>query len=363
MTLEHLRPASECRYDAVALGEVMLRLDPGEGRIRTARSFDVWEGGGEYNVVRALARTFNLRTAVLTALVDNEVGHLLESMIMGGGVDPSWIRWFEFDGTGRSVRNPLNFTERGFGVRGALGVSDRGHSGASQLGADDFDLDALFREQGVRWLHTGGIFAGLSGAADSCAQQVMDAARDSGTVISVDLNYRPSLFTGEGAAVRARTTFDALASRADVLVGGFQDFEDRLGMRRPDETLSDRDRFVDVAEQLMEAYPRLQVVASTVRRVSSASIHTWAGRACTRSGDYAESRTFEDLAILDRVGGGDGFVAGFAHALLQGEPLATAVDYGTAHGALAMTTPGDSSMATFREVLDLVDHAGARERR
>ena len=172
-----LRPAEECRYDALALGEVMLRLDPGEFRIRTARSFTAWEGGGEYNVVRGLSRVFGQRAGVITALVDDEVGHLVESMIMAGGVDPSLIHWAPSDGVGRTVRNGLNFTERGFGVRGAKGVNDRGHTAIAQLGPDQVDFEYIFGELGGRWLHTGGIYAALSAARAETALAAIRAAK------------------------------------------------------------------------------------------------------------------------------------------------------------------------------------------
>ena len=180
----------------------MLRLDPGEGRIRTAREFRVWEGGGEYNVARGLARCFGLRTAVVTALVDNEVGRLVEGLVLAGGVDPSWITWVADDGIGRDVRNGLNFTERGFGVRGAKGVSDRGRSAASQLRPGDTDWEHLFGTLGVRWFHTGGIFAGLSAGTADVVIAAMEAARRHGTVVSYDLNYRPSLWASVGGAAR-----------------------------------------------------------------------------------------------------------------------------------------------------------------
>jgi 2-dehydro-3-deoxygluconokinase len=363
MSALSILPASACRYDAVALGEVMLRFDPGAGRIRAARSFDVWEGGGEYNVVRALSRTFGQRTAVLSALVDNEIGHLVEGLILAGGVDTSWIRWRDFDGAGRAVRNALNFTERGFGIRGAVGVSDRGNSASSQLTPADFDEQGLFASAGVRWLHTGGIFAGLSDDAAACARHVMDAARSHGTLVSVDLNYRPSLFADDTGGGRAREVFDGLAARADVLIGGFQDFEDRLGIPASDGTASEQERLEEAARALFEKYPTLQIVASTIRSVRSASIHTWSAHAVDRAGSYVAARRYEDLAILDRVGGGDGFVAGFVAQLLDGGSLRSAVDLGTAHGALAMTTPGDNSMASLQDVLGLVQAQGATERR
>ena len=199
-----IRPASACRFDAVSLGEVMLRLDPGEGRIRTARTFAVWEGGGEYNVARGLRRAFGLRTGIVTALADNEIGHLVEDLILTGGLDTSLIRWVAYDGIGRGVRNGLNFTERGFGVRGAVGVSDRGHTAASQLKPGDVDWDHLFGELGVRWLHTGGIFAALSESAADTVIEAVTAAKKYGTVVSYDLNYRPSLWKAIGGQAKAQ---------------------------------------------------------------------------------------------------------------------------------------------------------------
>lgn len=361
MTLPRIRSAATCRYDAVSLGEVMLRFDPGEGRIRTARSFNVWEGGGEYNVARGLSRTFGQRTAVATALVDNELGRLTENLILGGGVDTALINWLDFDGVGRAARNALNFTERGFGLRGAMGVSDRGHSAASQLTPDSFDWDQLFGEIGVRWLHTGGIFAGLSDTTSATAIAAMTAARRHGTIVSVDLNFRPSLFTGAGDDARATRVFTALAGHADVLIGGATDFTDRLGIAEPDG--APVDRLDQLAARVLEKFAGVSLVASTVRRVRSASVNDWSARALGRDGQKVASRVFEDLEIMDRVGGGDGFVSGLVYGLLQGKPLAEALDFGVAHGALAMTTPGDNSMASLAEVAAQVSGTGSHVQR
>src|SRR5471030_1423669 len=194
----NIRPASECRFDSVSLGEVMLRLDPGAGRIRTARTFGVWEGGGEYNVARGLRRAFGLRTAVVTAFADNEIGHLVEDLMLTGGVDTSLLRWVAYDGIGRAVRNGLNFTERGFGVRGAVGVSDRGHTAASRMRHGEIDWDHLFGTLGVRWFHTGGIFAALSESTSQVVEEALASARKHGTITSYDLNYRPSLWKAIG---------------------------------------------------------------------------------------------------------------------------------------------------------------------
>jgi 2-dehydro-3-deoxygluconokinase len=363
MTLSPRR-ADECRYDAVALGEVMLRLDPGEGRIRTARSFQVWEGGGEYNVARGLRRCFGLRTAVVTALADNDVGRLVEDLILQGGVDASHIRWATYDGIGRTVRNGLNFTERGFGVRGAVGVSDRGHTAASQLKPGDVDWDDLFGRDGVRWLHTGGIFAGLSETTAEVAAEAMTAARAHGVVVSYDLNYRPSLWAGIGGQDKARQVNQRLAALVDVMIGNEEDFTASLGfeVEGVDEHLSDLpiDGFRRMIDRVVETYPSIQVVATTLRTVRSATVNDWGALAWSAETGLIQSTHRPAIEILDRVGGGDSFASGLIYGLLELDGLAQAVEYGAAHGALAMTTPGDTSMASLAEVAALVRGGSAR---
>ncbi|GAA1635452.1 sugar kinase [Georgenia ruanii] len=351
MTALTLRPAAECRYDVVALGEVMLRLDPGEDRIRTARSFRAWEGGGEYNVARALRRTFGLRGAIVTALADNEVGHLVEDLILTGGLDTDLIRWAPFDGIGRRVRNGLNFTERGFGVRGAVGVSDRGHTAASQLRPDDVDWDHLFGELGVRSLHTGGIFAGLSESAAATVLAATAAARRHGTVVSYDLNYRPSLWAENGGRARALEVHRAVADQVDVLFDFTATAE--LGDGRPPLAELDDAAVCEIVGAVVAAHPNLRVLASTVRTVRSASVNDFGALAWSRETGLVRATHRPGLEVLDRVGGGDGLASGLIFGLLDGQDLQTAVEYGAAHGALAMTTPGDTSMATKAEVLAL----------
>lgn len=359
MTAPRIRPPGECRFDSVALGEVMLRFDPGEGRIRTARSFTVWEGGGEYNVARGLSRAFGLRTGVVTSLVDNELGRLTENLILAGGVDQSLIVWREFDGVGRRARNALNFTERGFGLRGALGVPDRGHSAAAMLTPADIDWDQLFGELGVRWFHTGGIFAGLSESTAETAIAAMKAARKYGTMVSVDLNFRPSLWTGPADKERALRVFSQLAENADVLVGGATDFTDRLGVQASLQPLGEVERLDALATGVLKRFPNLWLVASTVRKVRSASVNDWSVVAHTSDERRIASIGYDGLEIMDRVGGGDGFVSGLIYGLLEGLDLPLALEYGTAHGALAMTTPGDNSMASLKEVEALVRGVGS----
>ena len=359
-----IRPESECGYQAVCLGEVMLRLDPGDLRIRAANSFAAWEGGGEYNVIRGLSRVFGLRSAVLTALVDDEVGHLIEGRILAGGVDTRWIHWEPSDGVGRSVRNGLNFTERGFGVRGAKGVSDRGHTAISQLGPDRIDFDRLFGDVGVRWFHTVGIFAALSEESAQTALAAMKAAKRHGTVVSYDLNYRPSLWKSIGGHDRAREVNRRLAEYVDVMIGNEEDFTAALGFEVEGMDAGLRnlpiESFAAMIDRVAGSYPDLAVIATTLRSVHSASVNDWGALAWSSETGLVRATPREGLEILDRVGGGDSFASGLVFGLLTGASLSSAVEIGAAHGALAMTTPGDTSMASAAEVLALAGGASAR---
>ena len=358
-----LRDPAGCRWDCVALGEVMLRLDPGPGRVRTARSFDVWEGGGEYNVARALRRCFGLRAALVTAIVDNEVGHLLEDLILTGGVDTTHVRWVPFDGIGRSARVGLNFTEKGFGIRPALGCSDRSNSAASQLERGTIDWDEIFGTHGTRWFHTGGIFAALSDTTPEVVLEAVTAARRHGVVISYDLNYRPSLWKDHGGSERAIEVNRAIAPMVDVMLGNEEDFTTALGFPVPgvDRSLSNLDpvAFRAMIDDVCREFPNLRVVATTLREATSASRNDWSAVLYT-GGTFHEARRREGMEIYDRVGGGDSFASGLAYAFMAGKSPAEAVEYGAAHGALAMTTPGDVSMATLAEVERAVTAVGAR---
>jgi 2-dehydro-3-deoxygluconokinase len=362
-----LRPVADCRFDVVSLGEVMLRLDPGEGRIRTARSFQVWEGGGEYNVARGLCRVFGLRGAVVTALADNEIGRLVEDFIRTGGLDTSFIQWAAFDGIGRDVRNGLNFTERGFGVRGAVGISDRGHTAVSHMKPGDVDWNHLFGELGVRWLHTGGIFAALSESTAEVLLEAVTEAKEHGTVVSYDLNYRPSLWKGVGGQSKAREVNRRIAPFVDVMIGNEEDFTASLGLQvegvDAELTQLPLDKYGAMIEAAAGLYPNFDVIATTLRAVHSATVNDWAAIAWSRSTGVVQSTRREALEVLDRVGGGDSFASGLIYGLLSGETLQAAVEYGAAHGALAMTTPGDTSMATKDEVLKFARGGGARVER
>ena len=316
-----IRSASDCAYDAVSLGEVMLRLDPGERRIRTARSFDAWEGGGEYNVVRGLSRVFGHRSAALTALADNEVGHLVETLMMAGGVDTALVCWMSFDGVGRAVRNGLNFTERGFGVRGAVGVSDRGNTAASQLAPTDLDLDHLFGDLGVRWLHTGGIYAALSDQAAETCEAVLKKAKEYGTVVSYDLNYRPSLWRAIGGQQRAQEVNRRLARHVDVMIGNEEDFTAALGFEVDgvDEDLTELpvESFTRMIEAVAAEYENFKVIGNTMRSVRSASVNDWGALAWSRSTGVVRAIQRDGLEILDRVGGGDSFASGLILSLIH----------------------------------------------
>ena len=361
-----LRDKSQCKYDLIALGEIMLRLDPGEGRIRCAREFKAWEGGGEYNVARGLRRCFGFKTAVCTAFADNDVGHLIEDFILQGGVDTEFIKWVPFDGVGRTVRNGLNFTERGFGVRGAVGVSDRGNSAASQLKPGDFDWDHIFGKLGVRWLHSGGIFAALSGTTAALTIEAVKAAKKHGVTVSYDLNYRPSLWKSIGGQKRAQEVNQEIARYVDVMIGNEEDFTACLGfhVEGADENLLRLDvtAFKKMIEMAVKTYPNFKATATTLRAAKTATVNDW-GAICWMDGKFYESRKYPDLEILDRVGGGDSFASGLIYGLMTTGDPQKAVDYGAAHGALAMTTPGDTSMASKDEVEKLVKGGGARVQR
>jgi 2-dehydro-3-deoxygluconokinase len=357
------RSADDCRFDLVALGEVMLRFDPGDARVATTRTFAVSEGGGEYNVARGLRRCFGMRTALVSAFADNPVGRLLEDLILQGGVDQTHVRWVPYDGMGRSVRNGLNFVERGFGVRAALGCSDRGHSAAAAMQPGDVDWDEIFGRDGARWFHCGGIFAALSPSAAELALDAMTAARRHGTIVSFDLNYRPSLWKASGGTDAAAATNRGLVGQVDVLLGNEEDFSAALGYSL--EGVDDSHMQLDVGayerlhREVLGGYPNLTLVATSLREAHTATINDWSAVCSTRDAFHVGPE-MRGLEIFDRVGGGDSFASGLIYGLLQGFEVERALAYGVAHGALAMTTPGDTSMATLEEVERVVRGGAAR---
>ncbi|MCR5592092.1 MAG: sugar kinase [Lachnospiraceae bacterium] len=361
-----IKDKKECTYDAVSLGEVMLRLDPGEGRIRCARNFRVWEGGGEYNVMRGLRRCFNLKTAVMTAFADNEMGKLMEDLILQGGVDTSLIKWMKTDGIGWECRNGLYFAERGYGIRGALAVSDRANTAISKATADDFDLEYVFGKLGVRWFHTGGIYAALSPRASETAIEAVKIAKKYGTVVSYDLNYRASLWEHNGGSDKAQEINRQIAPYVDVMIGNEEDYTASLGFmvegNDKDLTKLNTDGYMKMMSEMSKTFPNIKAAAVTLREVKSATLNDWSAL-CMSDGEFYKARDYKGLEILDRIGGGDSFASGFIYGLMEKNDPKQAVEYGAAHGALAMTTPGDTTMADLKEVEGIMEGKSARVKR
>jgi 2-dehydro-3-deoxygluconokinase len=291
------------------------------------------------------------------------VGRLVQDLIYQGGVDQSHVRWVNYDGVGRAVRNGLNFTERGYGVRAARGCSDRGHTAVSQLRPGDIDWEKIFGEEGARWFHTGGIFCALSDTTPAVAKEAMEAAKRHGTIISFDLNYRESLWQSIGGKARAREVNRELASLVDVMLGNEEDFTACLGLdvQGLDEQFSklDASNFRKMIELAVAEFPNLKVVATTLRNAKTATINDW-GAICHFDGEFYQAPTRENLEIYDRIGGGDSFASGLIYGFLMNKGPQWAVECGAAHGALAMTTPGDTTMATLSEVERVMKGGSAR---
>jgi len=362
----NVKPKENCMFDQISLGEVMLRLDPGEGRVRNTRSFRAWEGGGEYNVARGLRRCFKMKTAIVTAFADNDIGYLVEDFILQGGVDTQFIKWVPYDGIGRNVRNGLNFTERGFGVRGALGISDRANTAAANMKPGDVDWEYIFGECGVRWFHTGGIYAALSETSAQVVLEAVKCAKKYGTIVSYDLNYRPSLWKDIGGKAKAQEVNKEIAQYIDVMIGNEEDFTACLGLEIEGNTenLSELnlDGYRAMINSASKAYPNFKVIGTTLREVKSATINDWSAM-CWAEGQIYHGMELKELEILDRVGGGDSFASGLIYGLMTGKDYQTALNYGVCHGALAMTTAGDTTTALQKEVEGLMKGAGARVQR
>jgi 2-dehydro-3-deoxygluconokinase len=363
MPILTIKDEGECKWDIVSLGEIMLRLDPGDQRIHTTRTFKVWEGGGEYNVARGLKRCFGKRAAVVTAIVENPVGRLLEDLMFQGGVNMDYVKWVPYDGIGRATRIGLNFTERGYGVRAAVGCSDRANSAASQLKKGDFDWEEIFGKDGARWFHTGGIFAGLSQTTPEVIIEAMTAAKKYGTIISYDLNYRASLWNDMGGQEKAIHVNRTIAPLVDVMIGNEEDFSSSLGFEVPglDAGCSKLDptNFKNMITHAVKMFPNFKAVATTLRNAKTASKNDW-GAVLYTDGKFYDALLREDLKIFDRVGGGDSFASGLIYGLMEQKTPDEAVNYGAAHGALAMTTPGDTTAASLKEVQRVLKGGGAR---
>lgn len=355
-----IKPKKDCKYDEISLGEIMLRLDPGEGRIRTTRNFRVWEGGGEYNVAKGLRKCFKMDTAVITAFAENEIGYLLEDCVMQSGVDTLLIKWLPYDGIGRNCRNGLNFTERGFGIRRALGNSDRANTAISKMKAEDFDFEYIFGTLGARWFHTGGIYAGLSEESSKTLLEAIKTAKKYGTIVSYDLNYRPSLWKAIGGQKKAQEINKEITKYVDVIIGNEEDFEACLGFKNEaDQKKINTEDYKKMIEKVAKEYPNLKIIATTLRQVKTATVNDWSA-ICWADGEIYKAPDYKGMEILDRVGGGDCFASGLIYGLMTTGNVKKAVNYGVAHGALVMTTPGDTTMASLKEVENLMNGASAR---
>ncbi|MBW8016498.1 MAG: sugar kinase [Planctomycetes bacterium] len=363
MSVFEVKPKSQCKYDILSLGEVMVRLDPGDDRIHTTRTFRAWEGGGEYNVARGLRRCFGKTAAVVTAITDNPVGRLLEDLMLQGGVDLQYVKWVPYDGIGRNTRVGLNFTEKGYGVRAAVGCSDRANSAASQIKTGDIDWEKIFGEDGVRWFHTGGIYAGLSQTTPDVVIEAMQVAKKHGTIISYDLNFRNSLWKDIGGQQKAREVNREIAKYVDVMIGNEEDFTASLGFEVEglDDHCSklDTTNFKKMIAAACKAYPNFKAVATTLRNAVTATKNGWCAILCV-DGQFYEAIHRPLLEIFDRVGGGDSFASGLIYGLMEDKGPEAAVNYGAAHGAIAMTTPGDTTTASLAEVEKVMKGAGAR---
>ncbi len=362
MTQLRIKSKQECKYALVSLGEVMVRLNPNEGRVRTARTFTVSEGGGEYNAARALKKVFGLNTAVVTALPDCEAGHLCEDLMMQGGVDLNHLVWLPFDGVGRKTRLGLNWTEKGYGVRSAKTEYDRGHTAASQLKRGDIDWDKIFKEEGAQWFHTGGIYAALSQTTPQVIIEAMQAAQAAGTIVSYDLNYRASLWKAIGGQKKAQEVNQRVAPLVDVMMGNEEDFSAALGFTVKGVEISKKmditqtEGFREMAEEAAAKYPNFKVILTSLRNAKTALINDWGGIVYVE-GKFYQATPRKNLEVYDRVGMGDSFASGFIYAVLNGKNSQEAVEFAAAHGALAGTTPGDTSMATLAEVIKEIERA------
>src|SRR5688500_3548179 len=354
-----IRDAKACQYDLMSLGECMVRLSPpGHGRIEFANTLEVWVGGGEYNVAYALAR-LGMRTGFLSRLVDNPVGRIMLNHGRTVGVDMSHVINAKFDGVGRADRIGLNFTEVGTGVRASVTMYDRGHSAASNMKPGMLDFKSIFKDKGVRWLHTGGIFTALSDGCAAVCKEALQAAHDAGTITSYDLNFRSKLWSAADAQKKTKD----LVPYIDCLIGNEEDFQKVLGfeVEGVDEHLSalDTTAYKRMVERVVKAYPNLKIVGTTLREVKSGLVNNWSA-ILWHEGQFYESRRYDNLEIEDRVGGGDGFSSGFAYAFLNGMPPADAVNLAAAHGALLQTTRGDTSQVDLDELMHVFKGGSAR---
>lgn len=358
-----IKAAGDCQFDLVSLGECMIRLSPaGHGRIEFAPLLETHVGGGEYNVAYALAR-LGLRTGWVGGLNTAPMGRIIANHARSVGVDISHAPMKKYDGVGNRDRIGLNFTEVGTSKRAAVTLYDRGHSATAGMQPSDVDWKKLFTEQGVRWFHTGGIFAALSDNTRKIVANAVKAAHEAGTIVSYDLNFRSKLWSSE----QAIETTQPLVPYIDCLIGNEEDFEKVLGyevegvdVEKPDKL--DTSAFKKMVERVVKDYPNIKVVGTTLRGVQTALVNDWSA-ILWHDGTFYDGLQFDGLEIEDRVGGGDGFASGFAFGFLTGKDPQQCVNLGVAHGALLMSTRGDTSQITLDELEHVAGGGSARIKR
>jgi 2-dehydro-3-deoxygluconokinase len=354
-----VKPASDVEFDLLSLGECMIRLSPpGHQRIELTPVFEAYAGGGEYNVSYALAR-YGLRAGWISRLVDNPLGHFIKNHARTSGMDISEVVWVPYDGSGRTDRIGLNFTEIGIGVRASVSLYDRGHTAIAHMKPGEVDWKRIFSTRKARWFHTGGIFSALSESCAEVALESMKAAHDAGTIVSYDLNFRSKLWSSKKAIEVTRR----LVPYIDVLIGNEEDFQKVLGFAvdGTDEQLKKLpvDGYKKMVEKVVKTYPNIRAVGTTLREVESGLVNNWSA-IMYYDGTFYESRKYDHLEIEDRVGGGDGFCSGFIYGLLHGMTPKECVEMGTAHGALLQSTRGDTSMVTLEEIRHVMGGGSAR---
>jgi len=347
--------------DFLALGALIHRLDPGVVPFRKAQTCTVHVSGGEFNCAANLADAFGMRTAIATAMVKYPIGELVAGQVRAMGVMP-YFKMFDHDGV-RGPNMAAVYSDRGFGVRAPVVFYNRSNEAAAQLKPGDFDWEAIFKS-GVRWFHSGGIFAALSETTAELIVEAMQAAKRHGAVTSFDLNYREKLWTASGGLARAQTVLGRIVENVDVLVGNEEDLQKGLGIRGPQvaaQSKLDPSAFFGMMEDVLAKHKNMKVVATTLREVHSTNRHTW-GAVAWVGGQTFVSPTCE-LDVYDRVGGGDGFASGFFYGLMSGESPEQAVRLGWAHGALITTFPGDTTMASLEQVKAFAKGGSARIQR
>lgn len=357
-----IKTSESCELDLLSLGECMIRLSPpGHQRIELAPYLEAYAGGGEYNVAYALSR-YGLRTGWTARLVDNPLGAFIRNHARTSGMDISEVAWVPYDGVGKADRIGLNFTEVGIGVRASVTMYDRGHSATAHMKPGDVDWKRIFKDRGVRWFHTGGIFTALSDGCAAVVKEAMQAAHENGTIVSYDLNFRSKLWKSEQAIKVTKE----LVPYITFLIGNEEDFQKVLGfeVEGTDENLKELpiENYKKMVRRVVETYPNVQAVGTTLREVVSGLLNNWSA-ILYYEGAFYESMKFQNLEIEDRVGGGDGFCSGIVYGFLNGMAPQDCVDMGAANGALLQSTRGDTSMCTLEELLHVKKGGSARIKR